>query len=340
MSEVASDSAGTPVAGRAGADLRAARERLGWSLPAIAEHVRIRKVHLEALEDGRLSDLPSHAYALAFLRSYARALGLDPDETVRRFKNESGEAEARPDLIFPAPVPERGLPSGAIVLLAFVLCICAYAGWYRLSAEGRLPAETVISVPERLAPLAEQAIPPAAPSSSANASGTPMAAASSGAVSASAGAATARGGATSDTSPPAPAISPTSAAAASIQGRPQETMPPQALAPVPAPAADESRIVLRASAPTWLFVKDKAGVVLLNRTLKPGETWPVPARGDLLLTTGNAAGTDILVDGAETASIGGQGVVRRDLPLDIDQIRDGKLAMTVTSQLTPPKPRP
>jgi cytoskeleton protein RodZ len=60
---------------------------------------------------------------------------------------------------------------------------------------------------------------------------------------------------------------------------------------------------------------------LLNRTLKAGETWPVPVRPDLLLTTGNAGGTELAVDGVATASLGASGAVRRDLPLDPDQLR-------------------
>ena len=68
--------------------------------------------------------------------------------------------------------------------------------------------------------------------------------------------------------------------------------------PSAAAALDAGRIVLRANADSWLMVKDRAGAVLLNRTLKAGETWPVPPRPDLLLTTGNAGGTEIVVDGA------------------------------------------
>ena len=64
------------------------------------------------------------------------------------------------ELTFPVPVPERGVPAGAVVLLGVVLAVGAYAGWYRLSGEGRLPAETSTQVPLRLAPLAEQAVPP------------------------------------------------------------------------------------------------------------------------------------------------------------------------------------
>jgi cytoskeleton protein RodZ len=358
MSTVTPEVTDQPLAARAGADLRAARERLDWPIDAVAHELRIRRVHLEALEEGRLSTLPGHAYALAFVRTYARALGLDPEESVRRFKTEAGEAAARPKLVFPAPVPERGLPSGAVVLLGLVLAIGAYIGWYRLSADGRLPAETVVPVPERLAPLAEQAIPRADPRPPGTAAAAPTGPAPTGpAVVADAGANGAlkivSAGGEPPVAPP-PAISPTSAAAASVQP-PARDATPGSLAPVaglattatvsPTQAAaatvsDESRIVLRANALTWLLVKDKNGTVLLNRTLKPGETWPVPPRGDLLLTTGNAGGTDILVDGVATPSLGGSGAVRRDLPLDIDQLRDGKLAAVINPQPASPRPHP
>ena len=87
--------------------------------------------------------LPGNAYAVGFLRTYAQPLGLDPDEIARRFKAEAAEVEPQDRTDFPAPVPERGVPAGAMVLLGVVLAIGAYAGWYRLSGDGRLPAETV-----------------------------------------------------------------------------------------------------------------------------------------------------------------------------------------------------
>ncbi len=100
-----------------------------------------------------------------------------------------------------------------------------------------------------------------------------------------------------------------------------------------APGARDSRIVLRANAEVWILLKDRSGAVLLNRVLKPGETWSVPPRPDLLLTTGNAGGTEILVDGLATPGIGVSGAVRRDLPLDPQAIKDGKLAAALNAPL-------
>ena len=80
-------------------------------------------------------------------------------------------------------------------------------------------------------------------------------------------------------------------------------------------------------------VRDRAGTILLNKVLKPGETWVVPAKPNLLLTTGNAAGTEVVLDGIVVANMAGTGAVRRDLMLDPDQIKDGKMIQAV---LTPP----
>ena len=285
-----------PLAPRAGADLRAARERIGWSLQDIATALRIRSQYLEALEAGRINDLPGNAYALGFLRTYAVALGLDPNEVARRIKAEVAAVNEKTRLAFPVPVPERGVPAGAVVLLGVLLAVGAYAGWYRLSGEGRLPAETSTQVPVRLASLADQAVhlQTARPIQvAAPAEPPPVQQAE---------------------APPVPAISPSSAAAA-----------PVTPLPVPAGQSGQSRIVLRASADAWVQVRDRAGPVLLNRTLHPGETWEVPAKPNLLLTTGNAGGTDLVVDGVTIPSLGGSGAVRRDVPLDPDLIRDGKL---------------
>lgn len=287
-----------PLARRAGDDLRAARERVGWSLPDVAAALRIRLQHLEALEAGRVDALPGNAYTLGFVRTYAQMLGLDANEAARRFKAEAEAVTRKTRLTFPVPAPERGVPAGAVVLLGLVLAVGAYAGWYRLSGEGRLPAETSLQVPQRLAPLAEQAVrapsnrPPAVVATVPAPTEPPAQQAE---------------------APPIPAISPSSAAAASVP---------------PVPAAGAMRIVLRANADAWVQVRDRAGAVLLNRTLHSGETWDVPARPNLLLTTGNAGGTDLLVDGVASPSLGGSGAVRRDLPLDPDLIRDGKLAAT------------
>ena len=137
---------------RSGVELREARERLGWSLDEVARELRIRQPYLEALEDGRLQALPGNAYALGFLRTYAVTLGLDADEMSRRFRAEMADVNRKPVLSFPSPFPERGAPTGAMVLLGLVLVLCGYAGWYRLSDHARAPTQT-IAAPDLMLPV-------------------------------------------------------------------------------------------------------------------------------------------------------------------------------------------
>ena len=95
-------------------------------------------------------------------------------------------------------------------------------------------------------------------------------------------------------------------------------------------------MLLKANGDAWLQVRDRAGQVLLRKVLKSGETWPVPPKPGLLLTTGNSTNTEVVLDGTQTIALSGTGLARRDMPLDLDLIKDGKLA----PPLVVPKPRP
>jgi cytoskeleton protein RodZ len=93
-------------------------------------------------------------------------------------------------------------------------------------------------------------------------------------------------------------------------------------------AADDSRVVLRARADSWIQVRERTGgTVLFNRVLRPGETYRVPMRPGLLLTTGNAGGLEVVLDGDALPTLGQQGVVRRDLPLEPDALKQAVAAL-------------
>ena len=95
----------------------------------------------------------------------------------------------------------------------------------------------------------------------------------------------------------------------------------------PAPAssrAEEGRIVLRATADSWVKVQDgQDGAVLVNRVFRPGESWAAPAREGLRLSTGNALGLEILVDGQVVPGLGPGRAVRRDVPMEPERLKSG-----------------
>lgn len=64
--------------------LRQARKAHGLDLRTLEERTRVRVHLLSALETGRFEELPSGLYARAVVRSYAQAVGLDPDEILQQ----------------------------------------------------------------------------------------------------------------------------------------------------------------------------------------------------------------------------------------------------------------
>jgi len=68
-----------------GARVRQHRETRGVSLHAVARQTKINVSLLEGLERDDLSRWPGGIFRKAYLRSYAQAIGLDPDITSREF---------------------------------------------------------------------------------------------------------------------------------------------------------------------------------------------------------------------------------------------------------------
>src|SRR5665213_1888543 len=75
-----------------GERFRAAREARGLTLSDVSEQLRIRAVYLAAIEEENWSAIGAAVYARGFLRTYARFLGLDPEESVAAFNQASGAA--------------------------------------------------------------------------------------------------------------------------------------------------------------------------------------------------------------------------------------------------------
>jgi cytoskeletal protein RodZ len=87
-----------------GPRLRQERERRQISLTSIAANTKISRSLLEALERDDVSRWPSGIFRRSFVRSYAQAIGLAPDEVLREFM------ERFPD---PAATPAAGQPAAA-----------------------------------------------------------------------------------------------------------------------------------------------------------------------------------------------------------------------------------
>ena len=315
---------------RIGELLRETRANQGGNLSQIAADLRIRVSYLAAIEEGRYESLPGHAYALGFVRAYANYLGLDDEEAVRRFKQETVGFEAPQGLSFPVPLGARSIPGGAMLLAAAILAICGYGLWYYVSTGEQPRPEHVSAVPADLKPPEPAPPPPAAPTpapqaavpaappavqppaDSGAASGAPPAPAAAPATPSSAAAAglTPATGALATAAPQAakPAAAPTTA--------PTQPAEPQLFGTIGGP----SRIMIRARSDAWVQIRDGERI-LVDRVLHADDSVRVPDKPGLVMSTGNGTGIDIQVDGGSAPPLHGR--VFHEIALDPDRLRAG-----------------
>ena len=75
--------------------LRRTREGRGLSLDKVSEITRVRRAYLEAFEQAAYDVLPPRAFAIGYVKAYAKALDLDEETLADMFKRDVSEPQAR-----------------------------------------------------------------------------------------------------------------------------------------------------------------------------------------------------------------------------------------------------
>lgn len=70
--------------------LKAAREKAGLSLRDIADETCVSLTFLNAIDHGNHDDLPASAFVKGFIKSYALAVNVDPEEALAAYKQSVG----------------------------------------------------------------------------------------------------------------------------------------------------------------------------------------------------------------------------------------------------------
>lgn len=96
-----------------GETLGGERRRQGKAIADVVEGTKIRSRLVEALEEGRWSDLPSEAYVKGYIQSYARFLEIPAGPLLEQYRTEARMADAKP--LHPAERYLNKLPTEPIV---------------------------------------------------------------------------------------------------------------------------------------------------------------------------------------------------------------------------------
>ncbi len=264
----------------AGALLRAARERQGLHVAALAAAIKIPQRKLEALEADRLAELPDATFARALALTVCRALKIDPGPVLAQLPQAG--AKGLPDVAGGLNAPFRERPGRAdsgerrplrhplswaalLVLLAAAMVLLLPAGWWRgwwpgSDASGRPAAATVIDPAVAVVPV---------------------------------------DGGAGDAAAAPPALAAEAAPSAPVVELVHSVPAAQADASAGAEAdAAGGVVVLRAANASWVEVIDGGGQVLVQRTLQPGESLGLDGRLPFKLKIGNAAGTQLQFRGS------------------------------------------
>src|SRR4029453_6270037 len=120
----------SPPAG-VGAVLRRTRELRGLSLHQIAAATKLSPAALEAIERDDISRLPGGIFTRAFVRAYAKELGVDPERTLHDFLAQFPDRQVEPHVAQPAVPAEPAVESydaaRMIVPLGIVIVPVAFA---------------------------------------------------------------------------------------------------------------------------------------------------------------------------------------------------------------------
>ncbi len=266
----------------AGAMLRAAREKRGLHIAALAASIKVSPRKLEALEADRHGELPDLTFTRALAQTVCRALKIDAEPVLAKLPR-AGDlpklAQVGGGLNAPFRESPIGRDPGGFALLGKPMF------WATLAV--LIGAVALAALPERWMPWWGATAPAASAAAASAPAWTPAPASAPTAVLVASAA---------PEGPAAVSATPSVATAASALIETVHSAPTLALAG-PAAVTAAGVLAVRTSAESWVEVQDARGQTLLSRSVQPGETVGLDGALPLRLTIGNAAVTQLVFRG-------------------------------------------
>ena len=283
----------------AGGLLRAAREKQGLHIAALAASIKVAPRKLDALENDRWDELSGAIFTRALAQSVCRALRVDAtpilallppakavdlDHVAGRLNAPFRDRSARDEGALAAIAQRSLIWAGGLLFVAAVVTFLLPPSWLQFERAPVVAAPAAASaVALAVAPTASAPVSNVVPALTSASTATPALAASA--------------------PVPAPAQvevthgAPVLALAVSAPG---------AMSPAASPASAAAALQLSASDVSWVEVRDGAGRILLSRNVQRGETIGVDGVAPLRLTIGNAAVTRVVFRGKPVDVTAGQ----------------------------------
>ena len=119
---------------KVGAMLKEMRLQQGLKLNDIAKYLCIKKEYLDAIEDSNYKNVPPQPYGIGFIRSYANYLGLNGENIVELYKEETNSSEPK-DMHVLEPQPEASMPGMQYIVISLLAIVLIYLGWSSFNSE-------------------------------------------------------------------------------------------------------------------------------------------------------------------------------------------------------------
>ncbi|MBE6468277.1 MAG: helix-turn-helix domain-containing protein [Alphaproteobacteria bacterium] len=118
-----------PKITKIGAMLKEMRQQKGLKLVDVSKRLCIRKCYLEAIEDSNYKEIPAFPYGIGFIRSYAAFLGLNGENIVELYKEETTASKTK-NMNVLEPQSEATMPSIQHILISLLAIVLIYAAWF------------------------------------------------------------------------------------------------------------------------------------------------------------------------------------------------------------------